>query len=363
MAVMGSRVGIDENDNSAKLRAERRIFEAEKAEASALQQREKTADVGRAAMISPAPKPTVPYLPEREEEGPLGEIMKAAPTGVQTAYERMPIEERPIELIRGTERTYWSPGTRQEYGDIRTAMTGFKPRPDAERRDAGVATDMTLNQKVIAGLAERKFGFEQSQAMLDYVDEKVESAAILMRDKGKVLTQDQTILKRGKASVDWINATNISDADKRAMISQIPYERGKKDKTGEILWYNAYGKPVKAETTARADIEIEPFPEVPPPTFDARATAAPAPAAEEPVATIIDRPYATWQSRMKKTPQQGFKEIGESLDTLGLNTEDFEAAGKLYKNIGTKAWGGYLDFFGKALESQRKATARLGGTR
>lgn len=275
MAVIGSRIGIDEKDNSAKLRAERRIFEAEKAEASALQQRKETADVGRAAMISPAPKPTVPYLPEAEEEGPLGEIMKASPAGMQTAYERMPIEERPIELIRGTERTYWSPGTRQEYGDIRTAMTGFKPRPEAERRDAGVATDMTLNQKVIADLAERKFGFEQSQAMLDYVDEKVESAAVLMRDKGKALTQDQTILKRGKASVDWINAANISDADKKAMISRIPYERGKKDKTGEILWYNAYGKPVKTEPTVRADVEPETLPEVPTPTLDDREMPTP----------------------------------------------------------------------------------------
>ena len=268
MAVIGSRIGIDENDNSSKLRAERRIFEAEKAEAKALQQREKTTDVGRAAMIPPAPKPTVPFLPETEEEGPLGEIMKASPAGIQTAYERMPTEERPIELIRGTERTYWSPGTRQEYGDIRTAMTGFKPRPEAERRDVGATADMTLNQKVIADLAERKFGFEQSQAMLDYVDEKVESAAVLMRDRGKELTQDQTILKRGKASVDWINAANISDADKRAMISQIPYERGKKDKTGEILWYNAYGKPVKAEPTIRADVEAGPSPEVSAPTFD-----------------------------------------------------------------------------------------------
>ena len=361
MAVMGSRVGIDENDNSAKLRAERRIFEAEKAEASALQQREKTADVGRAAMISPAPKPTVPYLPEREEEGPLGEIMKAAPTGVQTAYERMPIEERPIELIRGTERTYWSPGTRQEYGDIRTAMTGFKPRPEAERRDVGVATGMTPYQQATLGLRGEELGFKQSQAELDYITKGLETRFASMADMEQQPTQDQITSETGKLRNEWIKA-NYSPKEAKSLIAQTPIELRPNKKTGELRWFNAYGKPIKTEAIAKPAAEADELPDVPAITFDPRTEIAPE-LREEAPAAIIDRPYATWQSRMKKTPQQGFKEIGEALDTMGLSAEDFETAGKLYKNIGTKAWGGYLDFFGKALESQRKATARLGGAR
>jgi hypothetical protein len=82
------------------------------------------------------PAAEVLYLPESREKGRLGEIMRASPKELEAIYEKMPETERPVEAIRGTESTYWSPGTRQEYGDLRTAMTGFK-QPPAEATAAG----------------------------------------------------------------------------------------------------------------------------------------------------------------------------------------------------------------------------------
>lgn len=82
------------------------------------------------------PKAEVPFLPEKLEEGRLGDIMRASPKELEAIYERMPETERPIHVIRGEKESYFSPGTKQEYGDLRTAMTGFRQRP-AETTAAG----------------------------------------------------------------------------------------------------------------------------------------------------------------------------------------------------------------------------------
>lgn len=82
------------------------------------------------------PRAEAPYLPERLEEGRLGDIMRASPKELEAIYERMPETERPVHIIRGEKESYFSPGTRQEYGDLRTAMAGFRQRP-AETTAAG----------------------------------------------------------------------------------------------------------------------------------------------------------------------------------------------------------------------------------
>ena len=210
-----------------------------------------------------APRAEVPLFPERLEEGPLGEIMRASPRGVQAAYERMPIEERPIELIRGTERTYWSPGTRQEYGDLRTAMTGFQQRPEAERADVTTATGMTPYQTATLGLKSEELGFKQSQAELDYITKGLETRFASMADIGQQPTQDQITMQTGVLRNEWIK-TNYSPKEARALIAKNPVELRQNKKTGEMRWYNEYGKPIKPEPTAEAaEVDIMPPSEVP----------------------------------------------------------------------------------------------------
>ena len=100
------------------------------------------AGIAARAIKKPAMKPVgdtiaeAPYLPKEREAGRLGDIMRASPKELQSIYEGLPEAERPVHLIRGTEESYFSPGTRQEYGDLRTAMTGFRQRP-AETTAAG----------------------------------------------------------------------------------------------------------------------------------------------------------------------------------------------------------------------------------
>lgn len=63
---------------------------------------------------------------------------------------------------------------------------------------------------------------------------------------------------------EWIKA-NYSPKEAKALIARSPVELRQNKKTGEMRWYNEYGKPIKAEPTAEADEvdTIPPLPEVP----------------------------------------------------------------------------------------------------
>lgn len=263
-----------DNSYGAKIREERRDFIREQTEAEAQRKARTARPEITPTSQQPVARPMTPYLPETEEEGPLGEIMRASPAGVQTAYERMPMEERPIELIRGTERTYWSPGTRQEYGDIRTAMTGFQPRPEAERRDIATTTGMTPYQTASLGLKAEELGFKQSQAELDYITKGLEARFASMADIGQQPTQDQITMQTGVLKNEWIKA-NYSPKEAKSLIARNPVELRQNKRTGEMRWYNEYGKPIKAETVAAAEADIEQSFVTSPSTFDTRAEIAP----------------------------------------------------------------------------------------
>lgn len=120
------------------------------------------------------PRAEAPYLPESLKEGRLGDIMRASPKELEAIYERTPEAERPVHLIRGAEESYFSPGTRQEYGDLRTAMTGFRQRPatplktaQAEQIRSDVEAQKRLRGSVESILktraAEQAFGLEEAR--------------------------------------------------------------------------------------------------------------------------------------------------------------------------------------------------------
>lgn len=98
------------------------------------------------------PRAEAPYLPESLKEGRLGDIMRASPKELESIYERMPEAERPVHLIRGAEESYFSPGTRQEYGDLRTAMAGFRQRPAAVAKLGAEAEDIRYGTEFKRGL-------------------------------------------------------------------------------------------------------------------------------------------------------------------------------------------------------------------
>lgn len=125
-------------EEKAKMLARPRMAEIEKRGEFALRATKKSGDTS-SRLSTARPAPEVPYLPESREKGRLGDIMRASPKELRGIYERMPTEERPIHTIRGTEQAYWSPGTKREYGSLRTAMTGFRPRPEGERARAGLS--------------------------------------------------------------------------------------------------------------------------------------------------------------------------------------------------------------------------------
>ena len=144
---MGARIRAEKRglkEEEARALAMSRMAEIESEGKFALRAIEKTAEesarLSTARPVSTArPAPEVPYLPESREKGRLGDIMRASPEELRGIYERMPTEERPIHTIRGTEQAYWSPGTRREYGSLRTAMTGFRPQTTAARLEEAEA--------------------------------------------------------------------------------------------------------------------------------------------------------------------------------------------------------------------------------
>jgi hypothetical protein len=86
-----------------------------------------------------------------------------------------------------------------------------------------------------------------------------------MADMGQQPTQDQITMQTGVIRNEWIKA-NYSPKEAKALIAQNPIELRPNKKTGELRWFNAYGKLIKAETTARAtevDTIPPPLPEVP----------------------------------------------------------------------------------------------------
>ena len=161
----------------ARIRAEKRAFRKEEAEALARSRMAEIERQGEFALratekLEPAssrlstarPVSEVPYLPESRERGRLGDIMRASPEELRGIYGRMPAEERPIHTIRGTEQAYWSPGTRREYGSLRTAMTGFRPQTTAARLEEAEAEKVrygTEFQKGVRGIAEDILGLEK----------------------------------------------------------------------------------------------------------------------------------------------------------------------------------------------------------
>ena len=64
---------------------------------------------------------------------------------------------------------------------------------------------------------------------------------------------------------------------------------------------------------------------------------------------------------MQRTPQQGFKEMGKSLSSVGLDAENWKATGRLYKDIGKWGLSSYTSAINKILESQKKARRQLPG--
>lgn len=71
--------------------------------------------------------PTTPY----QHQEKLETIMRATPDELQKIKAGMPVGDRPIEVIRGSKRSFYSPGTDEEYSSLRDAMTGLaevKPR-------------------------------------------------------------------------------------------------------------------------------------------------------------------------------------------------------------------------------------------
>lgn len=176
---------IDEEKRAA------RLAETATREAGATRRARVAATPGRsvATRSVATPRAEAPYLPESLKEGRLGDIMRASPKELEAIYERMPEGERPIETIRGTERAFWSPGTKQEYGDIRTAMTGFRQRPatplktaQAEQIRSGIESERRLRGSVESILRtraeEQAFGLKEAKREVRLRDEAGIEAAM-----------------------------------------------------------------------------------------------------------------------------------------------------------------------------------------
>lgn len=224
----------------------------------------------------PVPMAETPYLPESRERGHMGDIMRASPQELGSIYEGMPEMERPIHAIRGTRQSYWSPGTRQEYGDLRTAMTGFRQRPEKERAGAVTGGGMTAYQSAQTRQKKEEAGFKMSQAELDHVDKAVRTIYGSTMDIGKMPTEAQLTNTRGRARVEFIKA-HYPPEEAKKRISRIPTDLMRDKETGEVHWENIYGEPVtmgggemEAETGGVEGYEPAPLPEAPTSDFDYR---------------------------------------------------------------------------------------------
>ena len=166
----------------ARIRAEKRMFRKEEASAlarSRMAEIEKRGEFALRAIEKPEhtssrlstarPISEIPYLPESRERGRLGDIMRASPEELRGIYERMSAKERPVHIIRGERQSYLSPGTGQEYGDLRTAMTGFRQRPAAELRSA-LESKADFTSKQLADV--RSKAFDQLQTEWERMDKK-----------------------------------------------------------------------------------------------------------------------------------------------------------------------------------------------
>ena len=380
----------------ARIRAEKRVFKEEEARElarSRMAEIERRGELALRAVEKPErassrlstarPISEVPYLPEsREKKGALADIMRASPKELENIYERMPEGERPVHIIRGERQSWFSPGTNQEYGNMRTAMSGFKQRPASARseerqtttketglmsrasmREAGLmdrarmegkAGGMTLYQAGTLGQKKKEFKFEQSQAELDFINKGLKTAFDPVRAMGKVPTKDQTISQTGILRNQWIKAYYSPD-EAAELIAKNPVELRKNKKTGKLRWYNEYGEPVNAENPKRKLSSTnmgtlpneESFEDYTPPSFESSVFGKIRPSAEQ---------YPTKLSNMRKTPQQGLSEIGSGMRRLG---SEIKTVGSQYGRMGRRAWKGYDTMIGRFLESQKKSREGL----
>ena len=217
----------------------------------------------------PVPRAETPYLPEDRERGSMGKIMQASPEELRGFHERMPVQDKPIHMIRGTQQSYFNPNTRQEYGDLRTAMTGFKPRSaglkseerrataglkSQERRateaEAGQMSRVTLGaerdffkEQATWNKGERDFDFKVNQARSKSIEKQLE---LWLGGEGFKSSVAQQEIKSNDLANKWDEA-NLSPDKARALISTRPVKLRRNKRTGEERWFNAYGEIIEPE--------------------------------------------------------------------------------------------------------------------
>lgn len=211
----------------------------------------------------------VPYLPEDREKGRLGNIMKASPEELRGMYERMPEEERPVHLIRGERQSYFSPGTRQEYGDLRTAMTGFRQRTEPKEAKGKMLTPYQAEQ---LRRGDKEFTFKVNQARDKAVSEGM--APWLESKEGYNSNKLQQEVKSNEL-MNAFDFANLPEEEARANAENRGIEL-KTNKAGKERWYNVFGRPIGGtkEKTKLRDIAPEPmesFEDYTPPQFTSSA--------------------------------------------------------------------------------------------
>jgi hypothetical protein len=217
-------------------------------------------------------------MPFGARDARLEEIASASPKQLQEIYEKMPEEERPVHMIRGTDQSYFDPGSQQEYRTFREGLAGGQSRVAAPMQ-TGASTaggGMTAYQSAQIEQKGKEFGFKLNQAVLKAGNDAVKTAFGPMEAMGKAPTEEQKTNVWGEATVKAINA-HYPPKKAKEMISQIPIDLMRDKETGEVRWENIYGEPVvtgggemEAETGGVEGYESAPLPEVPPIDFDYR---------------------------------------------------------------------------------------------
>jgi hypothetical protein len=69
--------------------------------------------------------------PSGAKDARLNEILTASPKQLTEIYNRLPEEERPVHIIRGTDQSYFGTGTAQEYGTLRESLIGGQRSAEA----------------------------------------------------------------------------------------------------------------------------------------------------------------------------------------------------------------------------------------